>query len=528
MKISRSKIISIFLAALIVLELSACKSKSAPNKNKNTKQSITCNLINEPESLDPAFNYSLEGSNVTQNIFEGLTRLNDKDKIEKAVAEKWNVTENNTNYTFFLRKNAKWSDGKPVTAYDFEYEWKRMLNSSVGSRYAYKLYCLKNAEDYNKGKASEDKVGVKAIDKYTLNVLLQNPNSKFLKAAAAQVFFPLRKDLVENKNDKNISNGSFVISSWQKTKNMILVKNKNYWDKKDVKLEKLKFTFEKNSNNYYKLYKDGKIDVIEYPPKGDVEKLIKSGEAKEYQYEGISYLNINLAQISDLRLRRAISLAINRSIIANKVSSGDGKAAVSLIPLDIRDNNNNTFSKAYYSGDGDIEKAKSLLQEYLQSGSVPELSIMYVQKEDNINIVNTIKDMLKSNLNIDVKLLEYDAEKFDEKIVKKDYSMALENVTGDYSDPIIFLDAFVTGGGENTGGYSNSKYDSLVMEAKNVDNEDSRNDKMRSAENVLIEDMPIIPLYELNITISKKDYIKDLSINKFGIIDFRKAKIENK
>lgn len=528
MKISRLKIISIFLAVLIVLELTACKSKSAPNKKKNTKQNITYNLINEPESLDPAFNYSLEGSNVTQNIFEGLTRLNDKDKIEKAVAEKWNITESNTNYTFFLRKNAKWSDGKPVTAYDFEYEWKRILNPAVGSRYAYKLYCLKNAEDYNKGKVSEDKVGVKAVDKYTLNVLLQNPNSKFLKAAAAQVFLPLRKDLMENKNNKNISNGPFTISSWQKGKDMVLMKNKNYWDKKGIKLEKLKFTFEKDSKKYYKLYKEGKIDVIEYPPKGDAQKLIKSGEAKEYQYEGISYLNINLAQISDLRLRRAISLAINRNIVANKVSSGDGKAAVSLIPLDIKDNNNNTFSKAYYSGDGDIEKAKAILQEYLQSGSVPELSIMYVKKEDNESTVNTIKDMLKNNLDIDVKLVGYDIKKFNEEIVKKNYSMALESVTGDYSDPIIFLDAFVTGGGENTGGYSSSKYDSLVTEAKNVNSEDSRNDKMRSAENVLMEDMPIIPLYELNITISKKDYVKDLNINKFGIIDFKKAKIENK
>jgi len=526
LKTSRLRIISIFLVALIILELTACKS--APNKKKNTKQNITYNLINEPESLDPAFNYSLEGNNVTQNIFEGLTRLNDKDKIEKAVAEKWNVTENNTNYTFFLRKNAKWSDGKPVTAYDFEYEWKRILNPAVSSRYAYKLYCLKNAEDYNKGKAAEDKVGVKAVDKYTLNVLLQNPNSKFLKAAAAQVFLPLRKDLAENKNIRNISNGPFVISSWQKGKNMMLMKDKNYWDKKDVKLDKLKFTFEKNSKSYYKLYKEGKIDVIEYPPKGDAEKLIKSGEAKEYEYEGICYLNINLAQISDTRLRRAISLGINRSIIANKVSSGDGKAAVSLIPLDIKDNNNNTFSKAYYSGDGEIEKAKALLQEYLQSGSIPELSIMYVEKEDNMSTVNTIKDMLKSNLGIDVKLVGYDIKRFNEEIVKKNYSMALESVTGDYSDPIIFLDAFVTGGGENTGGYSSSKYDSLVTEAKNVNSEDNRNDKMRSAENVLMEDMPIIPLYELNITISKKDYVKDLNINKFGIIDFRKAKIENK
>lgn len=523
MKASRSKVISILLILFIAVELSSCKS--APKK-KEQKQSITYNLINEPQSLDPAFNYSLAGNNVIQNIFEGLTRLNDKNKIEGAVAEKWNATENNSNYTFFIRKNAKWSDGKPVTAYDFEDQWKRILDKASGSRYAYKLYCLKNGEDYNKGKVSADKVGVKAVDKYTLNVLLQSPDSKFLTTAASQAFLPFRKDMVQSNNKKNISNGVFVISSWQKNKSMILTKNKNYWDKKSVKLENVKFTFEKKPENYYKSYKEGKLDVIDFPPSSDVEKLMKNGEAKEYQCQGISCLNINLAKVSDSKLRRAICLGINRRIIINKASNGIGKPAVSLIPLSIKDNAGKTFSKAYYSGDGDIEKAKLFLNEYLKSSSVPELSIMYVEEGNNKEVVKTIKDMLKNNLNIDVKLLGYDANKFNEEITKKDYSMALQNIIGDYSDPMIFLDAFITEGGENIGGYSNPKYDSLVAEAKTKNTENSRYDEMRTAENVLMEDMPIVPIYEINIIRCKKAYVKDLSTNKFGVIDFKKTSIK--
>lgn len=524
MKNSKLKIISIFLAVLIVLELSGCKS--APNKNKNPKQSITYNLINEPESLDPAFNNSLEGSNVIQNVFEGLTRLNDKNKIEGAAAEKWNVTENNSNYTFFIRKNAEWSDGKPVTAYDFEYEWKRILNKSSGSPYAYKLYCLKNGEDYNKGKISEDKVGVKAVDKYTLNVLLQSPDAKFLAAAASQAFLPFRKDIVQN-NNKNISNGAFVISSWQKNKSIMLIKNKNYWDKNSIKLQNVKFTFEKDANKYYKNYKEDKIDIIDYPPSSDIEKLMKSGEAKEYPCGGIEYLNINLSEVPDYRLRRAISLGINRNIIVNRILSGNGKPAVSLVPLTIKDDNNKTFSKAYYSADGNIEKAKSFLNDYLKTNSVPELSIMYVEEQNNNKVAKIIKDMIKSNLNIEVKLLGYDNKKFNEEIVKKNYSMALENMFVDYLDPMIYLDAFVTGQKENIGGYSNSKYDSLVMEAKTKNKESEKYEEMSKAENVFMEDMPIVPIYELSVIRCKKAYVKNLIVNKFGIIDFKKAKIEN-
>lgn len=523
MKNSRFKAVSIFLAVIIALELSSCKSTS---KNKEQKQSITYNLINEPESLDPAFNNSLEGNNVIENIFEGLTKLNDKGKIENGVAEKWNVTENNTNYTFFLRKNAKWSDGKPLTAYDFEYQWKRILNAATGSPYAYKLYCLKNGEDYNKGKISENEVGVKAIDKYTLNILLQTPNSKFLTAAASQTFMPFRKEMVGGKSNKNISNGAFVINSWEKNKNMILVKNKNYWDKKSVKLDKLKFTFQENPQKYYKNYKEGKVDIIDYPPSGEIEKLIKNGEAKEYQCEGLGYLSINLEKIQDLGLRKAISLGINRRIIASKVSGSNGKAAVSLIPLDVKDNKGNTFSRAYYSADGDTKKAKELFKEYSQKASMPQLSIMYIKEENNSNTVKIIKDMLKSNLNIDVKLVGYDTKKFNEQISKKDYYMALENIFGDYSDPMVFLDAFVTGRGENFGGYSSSKYDTLVMQSRNKNTENDKEEEIRRAESVIMDDMPIIPIYQLSITRAKKDYVKALSINKFGIVDFKNAYIE--
>lgn len=525
MKVSKSKVISIFLIIFIILELSSCKSINK-NKKKEQKQSITYNLTSEPQSLDPAFNYSIEANNVIENVFEGLTRLGDKDKIENGVAEKWNISQEYTNYTFFIRKNAKWSDGKEVTANDFEYQWKRILNPATGSKYAYKLYCIKNGEDYNKGKVSEDKVGVKAVDKYTLNVLLQNPNSKFLAITASQTFMPFRKDMVESKIDNNISNGPFVINSWQKDKNMTFKKNKNYWDKKNVKLESLKFTFEKDPKKYYKSYKEGKIDVIDFPPSSDTDKLIKNGEEKEYQVEGIGYINVNLEKVPDSKLRRAISLGINRNIILNKISSGTGKAAVSLIPLDIKDNNGKTFSKAYYSNDGDIKQAKALLNESTQGSSVPELDLLYIEEGNNNIIAKTIKDMLKKNLNIDVKLSGYDSKKFNEEVGKKNYSLALEDIVSDYSDPMIFLDAFITGRGENTSGYSNPKYDSLVEEAKTKNTENSKYDEMEKAESVLMEDMPIIPIYQLSITRCEKNYIKGLTTDKFGIIDFKKARIE--
>ncbi|MDY0393413.1 peptide ABC transporter substrate-binding protein [Virgibacillus halophilus] len=212
--------------------------------SKNVKQEITVNAMTEPPAIDPAMATDTTSGWVLDHIFEGLyTRDKDGEPVLGA-AEKADVSDDGKTYTFKLREDAKWSDGSPVTAEDFEYAWKRVLNPDTGSAFAFYLYYIKGAEDYNKGKGSADKVGIKALDKQTFQVELNAPIGYFDSLLTLWTFYPVQKSLVENnKNwaaeaDDYVSNGPFKMTEWKHDSKVVIEKNDEYYDKKGRQLEK--------------------------------------------------------------------------------------------------------------------------------------------------------------------------------------------------------------------------------------------------------------------------------------------------
>lgn len=278
---------SIFALLLLVSAvLTGCGSKgtSGDGAGKNIKQEITLNAMSEPPSLDPALASDTTSGWVIDHLFEGLYTKNQKGEPVLGAASDVKVSEDGKTYTFTIRDDAKWSDGDPVTAQDFEYAWKRVLDPKTGSPFAFYMYYIKGAEEYNKGKGSADQVGIKALDDKTLQIELNAPLSYFDKLLTMWTFYPVKKSLVES-NPKwaaeakgYVSNGAYRLTEWKHNSEVVIEKNQHYWNKDTINMEKVTWKMVNDATTYYQMYKTGELDLIATLPTDAVaqEKIIKN------------------------------------------------------------------------------------------------------------------------------------------------------------------------------------------------------------------------------------------------------------
>ena len=530
-------------------------------EEKKVPQVITFNLGADPKTIDPALNAAVDGSTVIANAFEGLMRVDDKDMPIPGVAEKYEISEDGLKYTFHLRKEAVWSDGQPVKAGDFEYAWKRALNPDTAAEYAYQLYYLKNGQGYNESKlpdadlstgikkATADEVGVKAIDDSTLEVTLEYPVVYFLSLMAFPTYAPVRQDIVEGnekwalKPETYICNGAFKMTQWKAKDVIVFEKNEKYWDAANVKLDKINYKMLDDQNASLAGFKSGQIDLIQGPPQQEIPKLVADGIAKIYPSLSTYYLCLNLSPeaekidpasakaLKDPKVRKALSLAIDRKTIVEKVALGGQLPATSFVPPGIPDNTGANFSnKEYYSPEASIDEAKKLLAEagYADGLNFPNMTIMYNTSQGHQNIAAAVQDMWRTNLNIQVDLRNQEWKVFQKSRTDKQFLIARHGWTGDYLDPMTFLDLFVTNGGNNDAGYTNTKYDEKIAGAKKEIDPAKRMALLHEAEDILMDDMGIIPIYYYTTIVCQKPTIKDVRISTLGQVYFTKAYVTEK
>jgi oligopeptide transport system substrate-binding protein len=531
-------------AVIVGTLLGGCGSKSSTTKSE---QKITFNLNADPKTIDPGLNSSTEGATVIANAFEGLLDVDSKNQPIAGVASKWDITDGGKHYTFHLRKEAKWSDGKPVKAQDFEYAWKRALAPETASDYAYQMYYLKNGEAYNQGKAKADDVGVKATDDYTLDVDLENPTPYFLGLMSFQTYMPVRKDIVEAhpkdwaiKGATYVSNGAFKLQDWKPKDSLTFVKNTNYWKSKDVKLDTLKFTVLDQETSYLSAFQSGQIDMIYNPPAEQIPTLLKNGTGKTYPYLGTYYYSFNLAPdaakinpdaakvMQNPKVRQAISLAIDRTKIVKDVTKAGQNSATSFVPKGITIDGKDFKDKEYYKPQGDVAQAKQLLAEagYPDGKGFPSLELIYNNGQAHQSVAQTFQDMLKKNLNINITLRSVERTVQLNDTTKHQYIMARNGWSADYADPMTFLDMWVTGAGNNVAGYSNPDYDKLIDAAKTENDVAKRTSEMHEAEDILMKDMPVIPLYEYNVVVCTKNYVKGVNVSPLSYFYFQNAYVQ--
>ncbi|MBO8128627.1 MAG: peptide ABC transporter substrate-binding protein [Peptococcaceae bacterium] len=500
------------------------------------EQVLIHNIGTEPESLDPAKITGIPEGTAVYQLFEGLTRITE-DGLKPAVAESWDVSPDGLTYTFHLRDGAKWNNGDPVTAYDFEYAWKRALNPETECEYAYQLYYVKNGEAYNAGEITDpDQVGVKALDEKTLEVTLEAPAPYFLSLTSFYTLYPVHKATVEanpdwaNAPETFVSNGPFNLENWEHHSKLELVKNDTYWDAENVKLDKVILTMVEEQATYLTMWENGEIDTIESPPLADMDRLRAEGKLQTKPYLGVYYYIFNTEQepFDDPKVRKALALAIDRKTIVEKITKGGQLPAFALVPPGIPDAEPGSDFREV-GGDlfkEDVETAKQLLAEagYPNGEGLPEITILYNTHEAHKTIAEAIQEMWKTNLGIEnVKLTNQEWKVYLNSRDEGDFHVARAGWIGDYADPMTFVDMFVTGGSQNDGRWSNARYDELVETAKNTGDQKVRMEAMHEAEEILMDEMAVMPIYFYTLNVCEQDYVRDVFWDPLGPPHFKSA-----
>lgn len=547
MKISKLKRLCA-VALSITLTLSVFAGCGNNNEADSSKEKLVFNLGEDPETIDPTLNTSSGASTIIVNAFEGLMRLDENEKAVPGIAKELNVSEDGLIYTFNLRDDAKWSDGKPVTAKDFEYSWVRALTKETGAEYCYQLFYIKNGEAFYEGNVTRDELGIKVVNDYTLEVTLESPTDYFAELTAFPTLMPLREDIVSanpdgwaNGAESYISNGPFKLTNWEMKSKLTFEKNEYYWDKDSVKLDKLTYELVTDQDSAYASLVAGDFDMIDAVPPAMIEEGKKSGLVDIGPYLGTYFFAINVGKndnmdpavkefLSDKRVRKALSIAVDRAGIVKNVTKAEQVPAYGFVPQGIPKSNGEEFANVeYYDATKvAVDEAKALLKEagYGEGGkNIPTIDIMY-NSEGAHSLVSQVIQQNWNAIGVQTTLSNQEWKVFLNTRQDGDYQIARHGWIGDYVDPMTFLDMWTTDNGNNDCGFSNSEYDNLISSAKKENDSVKREEMLKKAEDILMDEMPIIPLYFYTKVRGMKPEVKGVQSSTLGQVYFRTAYME--
>lgn len=486
----------------------------------------------DPQELDPHIVTGVPEHHILTALLEGLV-LKDPSTLEPTpgVAERWEVSSDGKIYTFHLRHNAKWSNGDPVTAHDFAWSWWRALQPALGNQYAYMFFPVKNAEAYLNQKIKDfSQVGVKVLDDYTLRVELSNPTPYFLQLLDHYSMFPVHRPTIEKfgaadergslwtRPGNFVGNGPFMLTEWQLFKKVDVAKNPYYWDSAAVKLNGIRFHPTENVTTEERMFRSGQlhhtasipIDKVAVYKKNNPELLHSHPYLGNYFYR----INTKSPHLSDKRVRRALAMSINGQQIVEQVTKGGEVPAYTFTPPD-------TLGYTAKGGfEFNPEKARQLLADagYPNGEGFPVTELLYNTSEGHRKIAVAIQQMWNQYLGVNIILNNQDWKVYLNSVDNGDYAIARAGWIGDYVDPNTFLDMWITGGGNNRTGWSNARYDELILKlAPTASDRETRYKLMAEAEAILLDEMPVIPIYIYNSKSLVHPSLKGLTPN---ILDY--------
>lgn len=502
---------------------------------------LNVNVGPEPATIDPAKNSAVDGATLINHAFEGLMKLDKDNKIVEGQAAKYEVNKDETVYTFTLRDDAKWSDGEAVKAEDFVYAWQRLANPKTGADYNYMIDMVKNANEIMAGKKKPEELGIKALDEKTVEVTLATPTPYFLEVCAFPATFPVRKDIIDADKEGTwatnpetyIGNGPYVLKEWEHQAKMTYVKNENYYDLANLGPDTINFVLMEDQNTILSAFKNGEILFGDDLPSEEIEAMKDKGLVIEKQL-GTYFLSINVNKegLDNVKVREALSLAIDRDYIVEKVAKGGQIPADSFVTTGLTDADGKTEfhenAKKWYDVKdykGNVEKAKKLLKEagYENGKGLPSIELMCNPGHEPI--MEAVQNMWKENLGVNATISNQDWNVFLETRKQGDFQVARDGWLGDYNDPISFIDMWITGGGNNNAQWSNKDYDKLVSEIKSTTDAKERYAKMHEAEDMLAKDMPIIPIYYYTDLYLISDKLEGMYTSPLGYKYFMYSKV---
>lgn len=523
------RVLAVILVVLMAATvLSACGGAST----KSAKEEITVNVGGEPLTIDPSTNSSTDGGTYIMHAFEGLTKIDKNGKTVAGVAKNWDVSSDGTKYTFHLRDDAKWSDGQPVKAQDFEYSWKRALDPATASEYAYQLWYLKNGQAASEGSKKVDEVGVKATDDKTLEVTLEYPTTYFLDLVHFPTYMPLRKDIIDKYKDQwiqkpetYIGNGAYKMTAWNHKDSIVFEKNDQYYDKDSIKLKKITWKLMEDDTAALSSYEAGEVDVINgLIPQAETKNLIDAKKAKVYPMVGTYYVYFNIAKkpLDDARVRKALALAIDRKYIVENVTMAGQKPAVAPVPYQVpgaeAGKDFRSEGEALIQETANVTEAQKLLADagYPGGKGFPEIEIYYNTQSGHKAIMEAIQQQWKTNLGITVKNPVMEWKVLQDKVNNKDFTMARMGWIGDYNDPMTFLDMWTSTSSQNNTNFANKDFDNYILEAKKSNDQKVRMEAMHKAEKIFMDEMPAMPIYYYVSVVLHGDNIKNMNVDMLG------------
>ncbi|MBJ7985187.1 MULTISPECIES: peptide ABC transporter substrate-binding protein [Bacillus] len=495
------------------------------------KQVLNRTENQEIPTMDTSKSTDTLGAQILGNTMEGLYRLDKDNKPIPAAAESSTKSEDGKKYTFKLRKDAKWSNGDPVTAKDFVYGWQRLLDKNTAAEYAFIAYYIKNAEAINKGEKPATELGAKAVDDYTLEVELEKPVPYFLNLLAFPSYYPLNEKFVKEKGEKfgleadtTLYNGPFVMASWKHEQGWQLKKNDKYWDNKTVKLEEINYSVVKEVATKVNLYDTGSIDFTLLS--GEFVDKYKSNkdEYGEYAESSTFFLRLNQKRngqdtpLKSKKLREAIALSVDKKGLANVILNNGSKATDQLVPKGLATGpDGKDYQDTFKNGlKQDTKKAAAAWEEAKKELGKDQVTIELLSYDDGTakKIADYVKDQIEKNLKgvtINTKI-----QPFKQKLKlesAQDYEISYAGWSPDYADPMTFIDMFDSKSPYNQMSYSNPKYDEMVQKAGNelLSDPKKRWETLGKAEKLFLEeDAGLVPLYQTGRSYVMKPNVKGI------------------
>ncbi len=522
------------LITLSLLLLCIGCQKKMPQKLD--KQILRINFCYQPFTVDPRKCSDPASCILNFMLYEGLTHLEPDGSISLSTAKSYSVSPDKKRYTFFLKKTF-WSDGTPVSAYDFEASWKSLLDPNFPSTTAHLLYPIKNAKAARENKVSLEQVGIYAKDDKTLIIDLEKPTPYFLKLTSFCTYYPVPKEKTamemiwdEKSGDHLISNGPFRMKKWRRNDHIIVKKNSLFWNAKDVKLNRIFITLIQDESTAFKLYEQDKLDwiggFISPIPLDALPSLISQKLIKHKQVAGTSFcaFNLNCFPFSNLNIRKAFSYAINRKEIIENISQMNEKAATSLVPPVLRGKKDLSFFSDYAPILAKEHFEKGLEELGLDRKDFPKLTYSYFASELQRNLAIILQQQWKEVLGISVDIQKRELKVFFDQLRKKNFEFAQVSWISQYFDQINILERFKhLDSCKNYPGFHDPEYTELLEESANQTNENRRQLLLERAEKILIAALPIAPMFYFNVSYLHKPYLKNFDISPIGDIQFRHA-----
>lgn len=519
----------VVLCLILFFSFFGCqKSTSLPN-------CVKINLGGEPPTLDPRLARDPNSQILMRMLFEGLTRINPNEEPALALASGCEITEDLKTYTFTLR-NVLWSNDQPVRSSDFAYAWKKILSPDFPSDNAFQLYIIKNAKLVKEGNLSPDQLGIYTPDDHTLILELEYPIPYLFELLAAPFFFPVHQETAETnpswfqKVESYVSNGPFSLKQWRHNDSILALKNPFYWDAENVHIQGLYLTMV-DADTEMKLYEKGQLHWAGSPlsqiPVDSIKHLSKELIVKPRDETAFLRTNIQVKALSHPKIRKALALSINRKDIVDYVTQGGQFPALCFLPPSMK------LQEEPYFEDNDIEKACEFFAEGLRAlgiekESFPTITLTYLNKERSHLIAQTLQQQWFKALGIHIHLEATERKIYFDRISHGDYQMALSSWGGDFHDPINFLEVFkYRSQSTNNTNWEDSEYIQDLNESYHTLDPEKRKALLTRCESILMDAMPIIPLFYYMMLYRKVDNLEGVFLSSLGNLDFKWARLEN-